>query len=96
MIHCYTYPILLLGGGVNLSLGLISQLNFVMVCMYGKTHIKYKIWGRMLVAYTCNPSYSKGRDQEDSGSKPAQESSLSDPILKILNTKKGQRGRAPA
>jgi hypothetical protein len=26
----------------------------------------------VLVAHTCNPSYSGGRDQEDHGSKPAQ------------------------
>jgi hypothetical protein len=26
----------------------------------------------MLVAHTCNPSYSGGRNQEDCGSKPAQ------------------------
>jgi hypothetical protein len=28
--------------------------------------------GWVLVAHTCNPSYSEGRDQEDCGSKPAQ------------------------
>jgi hypothetical protein len=28
--------------------------------------------GWALVAHTCNPSYSGGRDQEDLGSKPAQ------------------------
>jgi hypothetical protein len=27
--------------------------------------------GRSLVAHACNPSYLGGRDQEDSGSKPA-------------------------
>jgi hypothetical protein len=30
---------------------------------------------RALVAHTCNPSYSGGRDQEDSGSTPAQANS---------------------
>jgi hypothetical protein len=34
------------------------------------------------VAHACNPSYSGGRDQ-DYGSKPAQASSLRDPISKI-------------
>jgi hypothetical protein len=34
------------------------------------------------VAYTCNPRYSGGRDQEDCGSKSAQANSLRDPILK--------------
>jgi hypothetical protein len=43
----------------------------------------------VLVAYTCNPSYSGGRDQEDHSSKPAWTNSSQDPILKIFDTKKG-------
>jgi hypothetical protein len=39
------------------------------------------------VAHACNPSYSGGRDQEDS--KPAQANSLQDPISKEPNTKTG-------
>jgi hypothetical protein len=39
------------------------------------------------VAYTCNPNYSGGRDQEDLGSKPVWANSSQDPIWKILNTK---------
>jgi hypothetical protein len=39
------------------------------------------------VAYTCNPSYLGGRDQENHSSKPAQANSLCDPILKNLITK---------
>jgi hypothetical protein len=34
-------------------------------------HLKKKIW--VPVTHTCNPNYSEGRDQEDCGSKPAQE-----------------------
>jgi hypothetical protein len=34
------------------------------------------------MAYTCNPSYSGGRDQEDRDSKPAQANSPRDPISK--------------
>jgi hypothetical protein len=43
----------------------------------------------VLVAHTCNPSYSGGRDQEDQGSKPALANSSQDlsskkkPITKI-------------
>jgi hypothetical protein len=37
----------------------------------------------------CNPSYSGGRDQDDGGSKPAQDKSLQDPILKKKLYKKG-------
>jgi hypothetical protein len=35
-----------------------------------------------LVAHTCNPSYSRDRDQEDRDSKPAQTNSLRDSISK--------------
>jgi hypothetical protein len=41
------------------------------------------------VAHACNPSYARGRDQEDRGLKPAEEHSLQDPISKELTTKKG-------
>jgi hypothetical protein len=39
--------------------------------------------------WLCNPSYSEGRDQEDSGSKPAQAKSSQDPISKKTFTKIG-------
>jgi hypothetical protein len=39
---------------------------------------------QMLVAHTCNPSYSGGRDQEDCDSKPAWANSSQDPISKKL------------
>jgi hypothetical protein len=34
------------------------------------------------VAHTCNPSYLGGRDQQDCDLKPAEASSLRDPISK--------------
>jgi hypothetical protein len=37
---------------------------------------------KVLMAHTCNPSYSRGSDQEDHDSKPAQADSLWDHILK--------------
>jgi hypothetical protein len=43
------------------------------------------------VAHACNPSYSGGRDQEDSGSKPTQANSLQDPISKKPITKKKKK-----
>jgi hypothetical protein len=43
----------------------------------------------LLVAHTCNPSYSGGRDQEDWGSKPAWANSLQVPISKTPHTKTG-------
>jgi hypothetical protein len=42
-----------------------------------------------LVTHACNPSYSRGRDQEDHGSKPAWANSFQDPILKKPITQKG-------
>jgi hypothetical protein len=44
--------------------------------------------GQAPVAHACNRSYSGGRDQEDHGSKPAQEIVPQDPISKKPNTKK--------
>jgi hypothetical protein len=41
----------------------------------------------VLVAHTCNPSYSGGRDQEDQGLKPAWANNLQDPIWKMPNSK---------
>jgi hypothetical protein len=37
---------------------------------------------QVLVAHACNPSYSGGRGQEDLSLRPAQTSSLRDPISK--------------
>jgi hypothetical protein len=39
------------------------------------------------VAHACNPSYSGGRDQEDRGSKPAQENSSRDYLETTLHKK---------
>jgi hypothetical protein len=53
-------------------------------------------WGKGLkhkanqaaVAYSCNPSYSGGRAQEDQGLKPAWANSLRDSVFKKKNHKK--------
>jgi hypothetical protein len=47
---------------------------------------------QVLVAHTCNSSYSGGRDQEDCGSKPARAKSSWDPILKKKITKNKRVG----
>jgi hypothetical protein len=46
--------------------------------------VRKKHQGHQVPAGTqiCNPSYAGGRDQEDHSSKPAQENSSGDPILK--------------
>jgi hypothetical protein len=46
------------------------------------------LYGWALVAHTCNPSYSGGRDQEDHNLKPGQANSSQDPISKIPNTRR--------
>jgi hypothetical protein len=43
-----------------------------------------------LVAHTCNRSYSRGRNQEDCSSKPAQANSSQDPISKIPTQKRAK------
>jgi hypothetical protein len=47
-----------------------------------------------LVAHTCNPRYSGGRDQEDLSWKPKQENSSRDPILKKNPSQKRAGGVA--
>jgi hypothetical protein len=43
----------------------------------------------VLVAHTCNPSYSGSRNQEDHHAKPAQANSSAKPYLKKTLHKKG-------
>jgi hypothetical protein len=43
----------------------------------------------VLVAHSCNPSYSGGRDQENHGSKPAQANSSMRPYVEKPFTKIG-------
>jgi hypothetical protein len=43
--------------------------------------------GLALVAHTCNPSYSGGRDQEDRSSKPAQENGSTRPYVENTHHK---------
>jgi hypothetical protein len=52
-------------------------------------NIKKTATNQVLVAHTCNPSYSGGRDQEDHSLKPARANSSHDSILKIPHAKKG-------
>jgi hypothetical protein len=46
----------------------------------------------VLVAHSCSPSYSGGRDQEDCGLKPAWANSLRDLILKKTHHRKRASG----
>jgi hypothetical protein len=54
---------------------------FLFLNVGNKFRIKNKN-SQALVAHTCNPSYSGGRDQEDYGSKPTRANSSQDPISK--------------
>jgi hypothetical protein len=82
---------------------LLVTILFHYLCMYIHMYVcKYFIavlgihcaiykspYSHMLVAQTCNPSYSGGTDQEDCGSKPVPANSSQDPISKKPITKKG-------
>jgi hypothetical protein len=52
-------------------------------------HVKNSRTCRVLVPHTCYPSYSRGRDQEDCGSKLARAKKFARPYLKKLLTKIG-------
>jgi hypothetical protein len=51
-------------------------------------HPTKNIFSQAPVAHTCNPRFSKSRNQEDWGSKPAQANSSQDPVSKKPNTKR--------
>jgi hypothetical protein len=51
--------------------------------------IKIHFFSQVLMAHICNPNYSGGRDQEDSGSEPARANSLLRPYLEKTLHKKG-------
>jgi hypothetical protein len=53
-----------------------------------KNKTKQNKKGQAPVAYTCNPSYSEGKDQEDHSLKLARANRSRDPISKIPNTKR--------
>jgi hypothetical protein len=54
---------------VGLSLGILQRLHNIAGGFFKNNH------GQVLVAYTCNLSYSGGRSQEDCVSKPVQANS---------------------
>jgi hypothetical protein len=64
----------------DLSIGL-----YILFC----SSIETKKTSPVPVAHAYNPSYSRDRDQEDCGSKPAWANSSRDPVLKKPITKKG-------
>jgi hypothetical protein len=59
----------------------------LLFAFFKNTAVILSYW--VLVAHTYNPGYSRCRDQEDHGSKPAQENSSQDPISKKTHHKKG-------
>jgi hypothetical protein len=92
---------------------LVSR-SFDLVRLYSPT--PQKAWGHSIgeqghvsqkaavcwvpVAHICNPSYSRGRDQEDHGSRPAGVNGFQDPHLqnnqRKMDWRCGLSGRAPA
>jgi hypothetical protein len=53
-----------------------------------KQELQKKEWSWASVAHTCNPRYSRGRDQEDCSLKPAPGKYFSRPYLKKPITKR--------
>jgi hypothetical protein len=66
----------------------VAKSNKTGFLNYNSKYIS-KICSQALVAHAYNPSYLGGTNQEDRGSKPAQASSLRDPISKTPLQKKG-------
>jgi hypothetical protein len=60
--------------------------HFIQGGGWWKSHTEERIRCLIPMAYTCNPIYSGGKEQEGQGSRPARENSSQDPILKISNT----------
>jgi hypothetical protein len=57
-----------------------KRFNTVCKSSINAYHIKNQIPSQVLVAHSCNSSYSGGRDLEDTGSRPAQTKSSQYPI----------------
>jgi hypothetical protein len=54
----------------------------------GRCCLKKENRGPTLVVHTCNPRYSGGQDQEDSGSKPAPHKYFMKPYVEKIHHKK--------
>jgi hypothetical protein len=74
---------------LSFSVGLISVVIMTSRYLHDRAGIKKCLSCWALIAHICNPSYSRGRDQEDQGLKPSQANSSKDPITKKPTTKKG-------
>jgi hypothetical protein len=92
---------------LQLSASRVTRIISVIPCIQVEWNIKNQrcnsyvqrskiklLMRQVLVAHSCNPSYSGGRDQEDCSSKPAQGNSSWDPISKNLLTKNWAGGVA--
>jgi hypothetical protein len=73
----------------KLVLGCHDFSSFLQFSNYSLVCFKELNGELALVAHTCNPSYSGGRDQKDGGLKLAGANSLQNPISKKHITKKG-------
>jgi hypothetical protein len=56
--------------------GLCTYYTNFIILEFTPSIYKKKIYSQVLVAHACNPSYSRGRDQEDHSSKPAEANRL--------------------
>jgi hypothetical protein len=65
-----------------------SELPSMQKAITDSQHLKKK-FELAPVVHTCNPNYSRVRDQEKQGSRPALANSQQEPLSNILNTKQG-------
>jgi hypothetical protein len=89
--HCCllgaTDPFLSIPCSLELSIWVYQQFSLFRSQLPRFQGEKNLCWA--LVAHTCNPSYSRGRDQEDCDLKPGGANSSHDPSSKKPITKKG-------
>jgi hypothetical protein len=62
---------------------------FSLTCSILFTSMSNFVLSQVLVAHTCSPSYSGGKDQEDLGLKSVWANRWRDPVLKKPLTRKG-------
>jgi hypothetical protein len=94
MLYKYIYKYMEGEGAYNamhIYIYLFLYLN-IYIWTFCKVITNFLFQSQVPAAYTYNPSYSGGRDQEDHCSKPAWANSLRDPISKIPNTKNRPSG----
>jgi hypothetical protein len=91
----FTFTICIFKGHLKVSLPAFETISLppkvfisTFSCLLKQIFNYLKIqWGRVLAAHTCNPSYLRGWDQKDQGSRPAWVNRLEIPTSKVTRAK---------